>query len=112
MPFSFSASMTRWNPSVSSASGSLTLFSSTADIIFSLCVVPAAFVVRAGHSVEEIAVLLDMRGQPHCVFAHQPFGRVGVALLQRGDDGAVIDDGALCTIVLGHRHGADSAHEI
>src|SRR5580704_13272590 len=110
MPFSFSASITRWNPSVSSVSGSLTTFSSAADIIFSLCVVPAAFVIRAGHSIEEIAVLLNMRGQSHRVFAHQPLGCVGITLLQGGDDGAMIDDGALCTIVLGHRYGANRAH--
>ena len=45
------------------------------DMLFSLCVLPASFVVRAGHPVEKIAVLLDMRRQPHRVLAHQPFGR-------------------------------------
>jgi len=102
--------MTRWNPSVSFGLG-------FADNFLKCCghyLLPmrSAGGVRrpTGHSVEEIAVLFDMRGQSHCVFAHQPLGRVGVALLQRGDDGAVIDDGALCAIVVGHRNGANRAH--
>src|SRR4051812_49317592 len=99
MPFNFSASMTRWNPSVSSASVSPTLCSSAADIVFSLCVLPAPFVVGAGRSVEKVAVLLDMRRQPHGVLAHQPRRQIRIAPLQRGDDVAVIDNRTLRTIV-------------
>ena len=59
---------------------------------FSLCVQPASFVIRSGEPIEEIAVRLDMCRQPHRVLAHQPFSEIGVALLQRGDDVAMIDD--------------------
>ena len=61
-------------------------------------------------SVEKIAVLLDMRRQPHRVLAHQPLGQVGVAPLQCGDDVAMIGDRALRPVVLRHRHRADRAH--
>src|SRR4029078_1289329 len=110
MPFSFSASMTRWNPSVSSAAVSPTLCSSVADIIFYLCVLPASLVVRPGHSVEKIAVLLDMFREPHGVLSYQSLGEISVVPLQPRNNIPMIHDRPLRPVVLRHRHRADCAH--
>src|SRR5580692_9397888 len=131
MPFSFSASMTRWNPSVSSASvsppvwsrpvWSRPVWSSAADMAAFLFPglfparrsggAPTAFFYpRLYRGVEKVAVFLDMRGKPHGVLAHQAGGAVGVARGKGCNDRPVVGDRALRTIVLRHRHGAHGAH--
>jgi hypothetical protein len=42
-------------------------------------------------SFQEIAVLLDVRGEIERMLAHEALGELGVALLQRLDDPHVVD---------------------
>src|SRR5271165_6085998 len=113
MPFSFSASMTRWNPSVSSASASPTVWSSAADMAAFLFPdrrsggAPTTFFYhRLYWCVEEVAVFLDMCRKPHGVLTHQSGGAVGVACGEGRNDRPVVGDRALCPVVLRHRHRA------
>src|ERR671926_514660 len=103
MPFSFSASMTRWKPSVSARSSSIvrSMTCVTADIVsppehLSCHVLrearpPAERPARESRLKllvvsAEIHVFLDVVCQPERVFPRKPFGAPRIACLQGFDD--------------------------
>lgn len=58
-------------------------------------------------SIEEIAILLDVRRKVERVLSNEPLGQLGVAALQRLDDAHVIGNRAGRAIFLRDRHAAN-----
>src|SRR5215471_5121890 len=110
---SFSASMRRWKPSVSSRVSSAAPLADSLSVVacvirlFSLTDRSTGVVIR---SAQKIAVLFHMRGEIERVLAREFLGEFGISSLQGLDDVEMINDGALGAIVLADRHLPDRAH--
>src|SRR4051795_9104291 len=117
MPLSFSASMTRWKPSVSSCVSSAGLAAAlVAAWSFSIvaCVIggdpPGWDFGVALRSVEKGAVLLDMGGQVEIVLELETRGGLAVPRLERLDDLHVVGDRPRGAGAVTDRHAPDGAH--
>src|SRR5215213_5994363 len=60
--------------------------------------------------IQELPVLLDVRGKAERMLADEALGAFDVAGLERRDDLHVVLDRAPGAVLLAHRHGADGAH--
>src|SRR5581483_9635284 len=106
-PLSFSASMMRLKPSVSSCSTPVALASDISLPSSRLFYVYLPGIARASLDVH---VALDVVAQAQRVLAHQPLGALGVPRLQRRHDLLVVDDGAPCPVLLEDGALPDGAH--
>src|SRR3954454_12211934 len=107
MPLSLSASMTRWKPSVSSCCTSSVL----EGVRLSLRAASAMGIsLDLFRSIQIIGVCRHVLGKPERMIAHEVLRALGVALLDRLDDGHVVADGASGPILLANSLAPDHAH--
>src|ERR1700761_5586848 len=112
MPLSLSASIKRWNPSVSSrsASGELALILCTAASAMGILPKGFAASLCPFPSIQIIGVFGHVFRKAERVIAHQPLGTWRVACFQRFNDMDVIADRAVGAILLADRLAADHPH--
>src|SRR6185312_10074050 len=112
MPFSLSASIRRWNPSVSSRSASGELALTVCTAASAMGVLPEPFLpsLCPFPSIQIIGVLGDMLGKAERMIAHQGLGAQRVAPFQRFDDVHVIADRAVGPVLLADGLAADHPH--
>src|SRR5581483_1291336 len=112
-PLSFSASMRRWKPSVSSCVSSAAPLADSLRLVVCVIRLFSRRIARPGsfvRSTQEVAVLLHMRCEIERVLPGELLGELGIPPLQRLDDLEMINDGALSPVVLADRHLPDRTH--
>src|SRR6185312_2698231 len=114
-PLSFSASMTRWKPSVCSGVSSLVVACSLSVVACVIRVFSRGLFSVVRRSNEETAMRLHMRGEIERVLPGQSFRELGVPPLQRLDDLHMINDGTGRAVVLADgdlANGADMDEQV
>src|SRR5579859_6071954 len=112
MPLSLSASIRRWNPSVSSrsTSGVVALMLCTAASAMGALPEPLLPSFCPFPSIQIVGVFGDVLGEAERVIAHQGLGAQRVARFQRFDDVHVVADRAVGAILLADGLAADHPH--
>src|SRR5260221_5477130 len=101
--------MTRWKPSVSSRSASCAAVSAGLGFTAASAMRnPPSKLFSA--SVQIVGVFLDVLGQAERVVAHEVLGALGVARLERLDDGQMVADRAIGAVLLADRLAPDNSH--
>src|SRR5690625_983504 len=98
MPFSLSASMSRWKPSVTCGAASAAVDTTSSTVADAIPFLPLSFCRLTGNVFPAVT---NVFAKPHGVFAYQITREIGFALFDRLDDMDMVDDrtlGARCIL--------------